>query len=106
MRMQREIPHRVSDAFVLMYSLEDRRSLCSIAQVVRRIRNKHKSNSPIFLVANKMDLVRNDSVAQGDGKFLAREYGCKYLETSLLEKTDLDTLLVAITKQLFVKDAI
>jgi hypothetical protein len=63
--LQREIPHQTSDAFLLMYSLEDRRTMCSIAQIVRRIRNKYKCNSPIFLVANKTDLVSHDSVAKG-----------------------------------------
>ncbi|XP_062610900.1 GTP-binding protein Rit2-like [Saccostrea cucullata] len=102
--LQREIPHRDSDAFLLVYSLEDRRSLSVVAQIVRQMRYKYKITSPIFLVANKMDLVRNQSLTKEDGKLLAREHKCKYSETSLVQENDLDAFIITILQGIAVED--
>ncbi|XP_062613008.1 uncharacterized protein LOC134274792 [Saccostrea cucullata] len=104
MRMQRDIPNRDSDAFFLVYSLGDRRTLSTAATILRQMRNKYKVTSPIFLVANKMDLVGKVSISKDDGRLLEKEFKCKYMETSLLHQNDYHKLLLDIIKKILVKD--
>ncbi|XP_061185870.1 GTP-binding protein Rit1-like [Saccostrea echinata] len=104
LRMQRDIPHQDSDAFLLVYSLEDRRTLSTAAKILRQMRNKYKVTSPIFLIANKLDLVGKVSISKDDGKLLEKEFKCKYMETSLLHQTDFHELFLDIIRNILVKD--
>ncbi|XP_062612982.1 ras-related protein Rap-2b-like [Saccostrea cucullata] len=104
MHMQQDIPNRDSDAFFLVYSLGDRRSLSTAATILRQMRKKYKVTSPIFLVANKMDLVGKVSISKDDGRLLEKEFKCKYMETSLLHQTDFHKLLLDIIRKILVKD--
>uniref|UniRef100_K1QR24 GTP-binding protein RAD n=1 Tax=Magallana gigas TaxID=29159 RepID=K1QR24_MAGGI len=97
MRMQRYIP-RDCDAYILVYSFADRRSLSHVAQIIRQLRNKYRVNKPVFLIANKLDL-GNLHIPREDGKILARLHNCKYIEISLLCQPNIDMLLLDIAKQ-------
>ncbi|RLN53899.1 hypothetical protein BBJ29_008772, partial [Phytophthora kernoviae] len=50
------------------------------------LRAKDVDNVPIVLVGNKCDLEVQRQVAAGEGKELARQWGCAFMETSAKER--------------------
>ncbi|GAB6029411.1 hypothetical protein CHUAL_005170 [Chamberlinius hualienensis] len=71
------------DAYVIVYSITDRKSFESAKEIVKLIQNdeSHRKKAAI-IVGNKADLVRRRDVQTQEGKALATSSGCKFIETS------------------------
>jgi Ras-related protein M-Ras len=79
----REQYMRKGDAFLLVYSVTDRRSFMNIRHFHTLIlRVKDKESYPMILVANKVDLVHLRQVSQEQGQELASVLKIPYIETS------------------------
>lgn len=71
------------DGFILIYSITSEDSLSTIRQIKGQIEKiKHEFSPPILLVGNMCDMEEKRNVGTHDGKMLAREWGCPFLETS------------------------
>jgi GTPase KRas len=109
----REQYMRTGEGFLLVYSITSRSSFEEISTFQQQIlRVKDVEGYPIIVVANKSDLPEERQVStQGmspetglsiEGKELARQLGCEFIETSAKNRINVDeafyTLVRAIRK--------
>ncbi|KAK2188946.1 hypothetical protein NP493_119g06024 [Ridgeia piscesae] len=88
------------DAFVVVYSITDRRSFQKAADLLDAIRSVGDSRVATILVANKSDLVRSRIVGEKEGKLTAEEFDAKYTEVSAVLNHKVDHLLAGVLKQI------
>lgn len=55
---------------------------------------------PVILVGNKVDLESEREVSLSEGRALAEEWGCPFMETSAKSKTMVDELFAEIVRQM------
>ncbi|XP_014258610.1 GTP-binding protein REM 1-like isoform X2 [Cimex lectularius] len=91
-------------AYCVVYSTSDRNSF-KVAEVLLQSLWKRDiiGSKAVILVANKTDLVRSRVVTSAEGKNLATDYDCKYIETSVGFNHNVDELLVGIVSQIRLK---
>ncbi|XP_022246285.1 GTP-binding protein REM 1-like [Limulus polyphemus] len=92
-----------ANCHVVVYSTADRSSFQSAKCFLDKLSDSEGVTQPIVLVGNKTDLVRLRSVTTNEGRKLAREYGCKFIETSACINYHLDELLVGVVTQIRLK---
>ncbi|CAG2187287.1 unnamed protein product [Mytilus edulis] len=91
------------DAYVVVLSVHDSNSFTIAEGYLQYLRNELDSDRPIILVANKVDLVRKRQITTEEALLLAKEFDCKYIETSAVLNHKVDELLVGILKQIKLK---
>ncbi len=64
------------------------------------VRVKRFEKVPLILVGNKVDLESEREVAGSDGRALAQEWGCPFIETSAKSKSMVDELFAEIVRQM------
>ncbi|KAF2978040.1 hypothetical protein EK904_013891 [Melospiza melodia maxima] len=64
------------------------------------IRVKRYERVPMILVGNKVDLEGEREVSFGEGKALAEEWSCPFMETSAKNKASVDELFAEIVRQM------
>ncbi|CAC5375046.1 unnamed protein product [Mytilus coruscus] len=92
-----------ADAYVVVFSVHDSDSFTIAEGFLHYLRNELDSDRPIILVANKIDLVRKRQITKEEARQLAKEFDCKYIETSAVLNHKVDELLVGILKQIQLK---
>lgn len=106
--------HRFDNAVTLVYRIleimhkEPVKKLMHIiffSQDIRPMRDqivrvKRFEKVPLILVGNKVDLESEREVAGSDGRALAQEWGCPFIETSAKSKTMVDELFAEIVRQM------
>ncbi|CAG2209290.1 unnamed protein product [Mytilus edulis] len=92
-----------ADAYVVVFSVHDSDSFSIAEGFLQYLRNELYSDRPIILVANKIDLVRKRQVTKEQAHQLAKEFECKYIETSAVLNHKVDELLVGLLKQIKLK---
>ncbi|KAF8771097.1 GTP-binding protein GEM like protein [Argiope bruennichi] len=90
------------DAFIIVYSVTNRRSYIQARQILSKLETTFGTKAAI-LVGNKTDLARLRTVPTVEGRSLAKERGCKFIETSVAINHQLDELLVGIITQIRIK---
>jgi GTPase KRas protein len=79
----REQYMRSGDGFVLVYSITSRGSFEEISIFQQQIlRTKDKDYFPMIVVGNHCDREDKREVRKQEGAALAREFGCRFVETS------------------------
>ncbi|XP_043383346.1 GTP-binding protein REM 2 isoform X3 [Chelonia mydas] len=74
---------QTGDAFLLVFSVTDRRSFSRVPQTLLRLREgSPHPDPPVILVGNKSDLARSREVSLEEGRSLAVMLSCKHIETS------------------------
>ncbi|XP_065421371.1 GTP-binding protein REM 2 [Chrysemys picta bellii] len=74
---------QTGDAFLLIFSVTDRRSFSRVPQTLLRLREgSPHPDPPVILVGNKSDLARSREVSLEEGRSLAVMLSCKHIETS------------------------
>jgi GTPase KRas protein len=82
---------RNGEGFLLVYSITSRMSFEEISTFHQQIcRVKDKDLFPMVLVANKSDLESERQVSSQEGRDLAKQYGCHYIETSAKLRVNVD----------------
>ncbi|XP_071176418.1 ras-related protein Rap-2a-like [Mytilus edulis] len=92
-----------ADAYVVVFSVHDSDSFSIAEGFLQYLRNELYSDRPIILVANKIDLVRKRQISKEEARQLAKEFECKYIETSAVLNHKVDELLVGLLKQIKLK---
>ncbi|PGH26919.1 hypothetical protein AJ80_01300 [Polytolypa hystricis UAMH7299] len=97
----REQYMRTGEGFLLVYSITSRQSFEEIMTYQQQIlRVKDKDYFPIILVGNKCDLDKERVVSQQEGEALAREFGCKFIETSAKSRINVDNAFYDIVREI------
>nr|XP_061793442.1 ras-related protein Rap-2c isoform X2 [Nerophis lumbriciformis] len=97
----RDLYIKNGQGFILVYSLVNQQSFQDIRPMRDQIvRVKRFEKVPLILVGNKVDLESEREVAGSDGRALAQEWGCPFIETSAKSKTMVDELFAEIVRQM------
>ncbi|CAG5978213.1 GTP-binding protein REM 1 [Menidia menidia] len=92
---------RVGSAYVIVYSVTDRPSFDSAAELrITLRRTRQAENLPIILVGNKSDLVRAREVAVEEGRACAVVFDCKFIETSASLQHNVSELFEGVVRQI------
>ncbi|XP_007949362.2 GTP-binding protein REM 2 [Orycteropus afer afer] len=74
---------QTGDAFLIVFSVTDRRSFSKVPETLLRLRTERPHHDlPVILVGNKSDLARSREVSLEEGRHLAGTLSCKHIETS------------------------
>ncbi|XP_031810888.1 GTP-binding protein REM 2 [Sarcophilus harrisii] len=74
---------QTGDAFLIVFSVTDRRSFSRVPETLLRLRaGRPHHDLPIILVGNKSDLAWSREVSLEEGRHLAGMLSCKHIETS------------------------
>ncbi|XP_076354356.1 GTP-binding protein GEM-like [Tachypleus tridentatus] len=96
-------------AFVVVYSIADRRSFQAATGTLTFLKysstqlsekGKGLTSKAVILVANKADLARCRVVSKEEGRCLASKFDTKFVETSTAVNYNVDELLVGIVNQI------
>uniref|UniRef100_A0A667Y2N6 RRAD and GEM like GTPase 1 n=1 Tax=Myripristis murdjan TaxID=586833 RepID=A0A667Y2N6_9TELE len=91
---------KVGSAYVIVYSVTDRSSFDSAAELRITLRRARQAeNLPIILVGNKSDLVRSREVAV-EGRACAVVFDCKFIETSASLQHNVTELFEGVVRQI------
>ncbi|PIO76730.1 Ras family protein [Teladorsagia circumcincta] len=89
------------DAFVVVYSIDSRRSWKQATTAIEMIRETSRcKNSPILVAGNKADLERKRTVTKSEVRAAAAHFGFENLEISVALDHDVDDLLVSLVAEL------
>ncbi|KAH3714665.1 GTP-binding protein REM 1-like [Dreissena polymorpha] len=96
-----ELSDGTFDAFAVVYSITDRVSYQSAVDILYDLRHELSiKDKPAIMIANKIDLVRKRKVSKEEARSVAKQYNCKYCETSAALNHHVDELLVGILSQI------
>eukprot|EP00062_Callorhinchus_milii_P020341 gi/632975921/ref/XP_007904499.1/ PREDICTED: ras-related protein Rap-2a [Callorhinchus milii] len=97
----RDLYIKNGQGFILVYSLVNQQSFQDIKPMRDQIiRVKRYEKVPVILVGNKVDLESEREVSSVEGRALAEEWGCPFMETSAKSKTMVDELFAEIVRQM------
>ncbi|XP_029629691.1 ras-related protein Rap-2b [Salmo trutta] len=97
----RDLYIKNGQGFILVYSLVNQQSFQDINPMRDQIiRVKRYERVPMILVGNKVDLEGEREVSSGEGKALADEWNCPFMETSAKNKGSVDELFAEIVRQM------
>lgn len=84
------------DAYILMYSISEPASFGQAISLLLHLRLDLGSDRPVYLVANKTDLVRQRRVAASEAYRMTSSHDCHFIETSTALNVNVDKLLVGV----------
>lgn len=97
----REQYMRTGEGFLLVYSISSRQSFEEIMTFQQQIlRVKDKDYFPIIVVGNKCDLEPDRQVSRAEGEQLARQFGCKFIETSAKQRINVDNAFYDLVREI------
>ena len=91
----RELYIKNGDAFVIVFSLNDKSTFNEVEEFLKEIQRVKKAN--MCLVGNKCDLPR--TVSKEKAEKLAKEYSCDYIEASAKERINIDAIFALVQKK-------
>ncbi|CAI7664579.1 hypothetical protein N7541_009719 [Penicillium brevicompactum] len=97
----REQYMRTGEGFLLIYSITSRQSFEEIMTFQQQIlRVKDKDYFPIIVVANKCDLEKERVVSEQEGEALARQFNCKFIETSAKSRINVENAFYDLVREI------
>ncbi|ORY99330.1 ras-like protein 1 [Syncephalastrum racemosum] len=97
----REQYMRNGEGFLLVYSITSRMSFEEIATFYQQIcRVKDRDYFPMVLVANKCDLEADRQVSSQEGRDLAKQFGCHFIETSAKQRIHVDDAFFQVVRDI------
>ncbi|KAF0440412.1 ras-domain-containing protein [Gigaspora margarita] len=97
----REQYMRTGEGFLLVYSITSRNSFDEISTFHQQIlRVKDKDYFPTIVVANKCDLEMERQVSGQEGRELAKQFNCKFIETSAKQRINVDEAFYNLVREI------
>jgi len=97
----REQYMRTGEGFLLVYSITARQSFEEIMTFQQQIlRVKDKDYFPVIVVGNKCDLEAERQVSKQEGEALARQFGCKFIETSAKSRINVEAAFFDLVREI------
>jgi GTPase SAR1 family protein len=91
--------YRTGEGFVCVYSITTEESFNSVREFHKAIlRVTEREHVPFVLVGNKADLESQRVVSEGDGRKLAEELRCGFLETSAKNNVNVEQSFLELVK--------
>ncbi|KAG2023808.1 Ras protein [Coprinopsis cinerea AmutBmut pab1-1] len=91
---------REGQGFILVYSIASRSTFDRL-EIFRQSMRKVKRGDPIFmLVGNKCDKTYEREVSRDEGRALARQFGCEFVETSAKTAENVERLFTDLVRAL------
>ncbi|KAL5022457.1 hypothetical protein ScPMuIL_001612 [Solemya velum] len=91
------------EGYVIVFSIDERTTFDSAIDILYNLRKDERKENAIILVGNKCDLVRTRNVMLEESRAVAKQYDCKFVETSTVLNHNVDELLVGIVTQIRLK---
>ncbi|XP_053677553.1 mucin-5AC [Anopheles nili] len=90
--------------FCVIYSSADKASFLIAERILQILwTTENIAQKAVILVANKADLARSRMISSDEGKAMATQYDCKFIETSVGINHNVDELLVGLLSQIRLK---
>ncbi|KAK9458505.1 ras family-domain-containing protein [Lipomyces oligophaga] len=97
----REQYMRAGQGFLLVYSITSRASFQEILSFQQQIlRVKDKCYFPMIVVGNKCDLETERQISQQEGKKLAADFKCSFIETSAKQRINVDEAFYNLVREI------
>ncbi|KAI9280633.1 ras-like protein 3 [Sporodiniella umbellata] len=97
----REQYMRNGEGFILVYSITSAHSFKEINGFYQQIRRvKDRDFFPMVLVGNKSDLEEERTVYGHEGKELAKQFNCPFLETSAKQRILVDDVFYEVVREI------
>lgn len=97
----REQYMRNGEGFLLVYSITSRMSFEEIRTFYQQIcRVKDRDYFPMVLVGNKCDLEADRQVSSQEGRDLAKDFGCQFIETSAKQRIHVDEAFFEVVRDI------
>ncbi|CAO3627097.1 unnamed protein product [Mucor fragilis] len=97
----REQYMRNGEGFLLVYSITSRLSFDEITTFYQQIcRVKDRDYFPMVLVGNKCDLEGDRQVSSQEGRDLAKNFGCQFIETSAKQRINVDEAFFEVVRDI------
>lgn len=92
---------RTGEGFLLVYSITSRNSFDEISTFHQQIlRVKDKDYFPIIVVANKCDLEMERQVSGHEGRDLAKQFNCRFIETSAKQRINVEEAFYNLVREI------
>ncbi|CAG8668392.1 9795_t:CDS:2, partial [Acaulospora colombiana] len=92
---------RTGEGFLLVYSITSRNSFDEISTFHTQIlRVKDKDYFPMIVVANKCDLEMERQVSGHEGRDLAKQFNCRFIETSAKQRINVDEAFYNLVREI------
>ncbi|EAX95483.1 small GTP-binding protein, putative [Trichomonas vaginalis G3] len=91
---------RDAHAAIIVYDITDMKSFKALPEWMNTLFGIFPQNSPLFFVANKIDLEETRQVEDADGEEFARKNGGQFHRTSALSGEGIEELFKAVAKAL------
>lgn len=82
--------YRGAHGVLIVFDVTNRESFQNVSTWLREVRSLTPTNVPVVLVANKCDLGGQRQVSEQEGRGLAAEIGCTYVEASAKADTGVE----------------
>ncbi|KIM59301.1 hypothetical protein SCLCIDRAFT_27414 [Scleroderma citrinum Foug A] len=97
----REQYTRTGEGFLLVYSITSRDSFDEISPFYQYIlRVKELDSFPVIIVANNCDREYERQVSPQEGRDLAKQFGCKFIETFSKLRINVDEAFVNLVREI------
>ncbi|RKP06782.1 ras protein [Thamnocephalis sphaerospora] len=97
----REQYMRSGEGFLLVYSITARNSYEEITTFHQQIlRVKDKDHFPMIVVGNKCDLEAERQVSTQEGREIAKQWRCRFIETSAKQKINVDEAFYFLVREI------
>ncbi|KZV91437.1 ras-domain-containing protein [Exidia glandulosa HHB12029] len=97
----REQNARTIEGFLLVYSITSRSSFEEVPRFHQQIlRVTDKDSLPIIVVGNKCDLEYERQVGETEGRDLAKQCNCNFIETSAKQRINVDEAFASLVREI------
>ncbi|CAI5452159.1 unnamed protein product [Caenorhabditis angaria] len=88
--------------YIAMYTVDSKASFAYASRILERVVKANKSETPLqaFLIANKIDLVRNQVVSSSEGQKVSKHLKCEFVEVSALLGLNTEDTWTTILQQI------
>lgn len=92
---------RTGEGFMIAYSITNRSSFGEASRFYSQLlRVKDKDHFPIILVGNHCERESERQVSKREGKILARQFGCPFMEVSAKRRTNIDEAFHELVREI------
>lgn len=97
----REQYMRTGEGFLLVYSIDSRQSFEEIRTFQQQIlRVKDRDDFPIIIVGNKCDLESDRVVSEAEGRAMAQQFKCSFMETSAKKRVNVEESFYELVREI------
>jgi len=90
--------YRAAHGFVIVYDVTSRESFANVRKWIEAVRRYGSGDSRWLIVGNKTDLESRRAVEAAEGRALADEFGCRFVEASASTSDNVETAFLEVAR--------